>query len=100
MLLRFIDSSVLNSGQRLDNVNKFFLVLTSGKLVLQKGIFKVLLNWPLNEGKWRKYLNQRTSGSAAKKIGPFLWQPKKAWAQSFKEDKTWCSQACKYKTLL
>ena len=36
MLLRFIGGIALNSGQRLDNVNRAHLVLASGKLVLQK----------------------------------------------------------------
>ena len=38
MLLRFIDGTAYNSGQRLDNVNQPRLVLTSGKQVLQKKI--------------------------------------------------------------
>ena len=38
MLLRFIESTALSSGQRLDNVNQIHLVLASGKLVLQKSI--------------------------------------------------------------
>ena len=36
MLLRFIDSAALNSGERLENVNQTHLVLARGKLVLQK----------------------------------------------------------------
>ena len=36
MLLRFIDSTALNSGQRLDNFNQTHLVLASGKLAMQK----------------------------------------------------------------
>ena len=35
-LLRVINSTALNSGQRLDNVDPTHLVLASGKLVLQK----------------------------------------------------------------
>ena len=38
MLFRFIDSAALNKGQRFDNVNRFDLVLASGKLVLQRKI--------------------------------------------------------------
>ena len=33
MLLRFIDGTAYNSGQRLDNVNQAHLVLAGGKLV-------------------------------------------------------------------
>ena len=36
MLPRFIEGTALNSGQRLDNVNRTNLVLASGKLALQK----------------------------------------------------------------
>ena len=36
MLLRFIDSTAKNSGQRLDKANGTHLVLTCGKLVLTK----------------------------------------------------------------
>ena len=35
MLLRFIDGTYKNSGQRLDNVNQTDLEIFSGKLVLQ-----------------------------------------------------------------
>ena len=36
MLLRFIDGTAENSGQRLDNDNRTHLGLVGGKLVLQK----------------------------------------------------------------
>ena len=36
MLPRFIDSTTWNSGQRLDNVNRTYLVLVSDKVALQK----------------------------------------------------------------
>ena len=36
MLLRFIDGTAENSGQRLDYVNQTYLVLANGKLVQQK----------------------------------------------------------------
>ena len=39
MLLRFIDSTSINSGQMLDYVNRTYLVLASGKVVLQKDFF-------------------------------------------------------------
>ena len=35
MLLRLIDGTACDSGQRLENVNQTHLVLVSGKLVLQ-----------------------------------------------------------------
>ena len=38
MLLRFIDGTAKNSGQRLDNVKQTNLELASSKLVLQKNI--------------------------------------------------------------
>ena len=38
MMVKFIDGTDKNSGQRLDNVNWTDLVLASGKLVLQKEI--------------------------------------------------------------
>ena len=38
MLLRFIDGTDSNTGQRLDNVNRTHLFLASGKLVQQKCI--------------------------------------------------------------
>ena len=40
MLLRFIDGTAYNSGQRHDNVNPTHLVLASGNLVLQNGTVK------------------------------------------------------------
>ena len=36
MLLRFIEGTAYNTGQRLDNVNQTHLVVSCGMLVLQK----------------------------------------------------------------
>ena len=36
MLLRFIDGTAKNNGQRLDNVHRTHLLLAKGKLALQK----------------------------------------------------------------
>ena len=36
MLLKFIDATAKNNGQRFDNVNQTYLVPASGKVVLQK----------------------------------------------------------------
>ena len=53
MLQRFMDGPALNSGQRLDNVNKTHLVLASGKLVLQKkkdfklGYYHIIVSFSL-----------------------------------------------------
>ena len=41
-LLSFIDSTSWNSGQRLDNFDQTHLVLTSGKLVLQKNLTLII----------------------------------------------------------
>ena len=41
MLLRLIDGTAYNSGQRLDNVDRTHLVLVSGKLGLQKYLSKM-----------------------------------------------------------
>ena len=43
MLLRFIDGTAQNSGQRLHHVIGAHLVLASGKLVLQKRIVTFIL---------------------------------------------------------
>ena len=45
----FIDSTVKNSGQRLDNVNRINLVLARSKLVLQKEIKKI--QQPISDGR-------------------------------------------------
>ena len=42
-LLRFTDATAQNTAQRLDNVTQTHLVLASGKLVLQKTYFAMII---------------------------------------------------------
>ena len=42
MLVRFVDGTAKNSRHKLDNYNPTYLVLASGKLVLQKNSY-----WPI-----------------------------------------------------
>ena len=46
-LLRLIDGTAENTGQRLDNVNRTHLVLASGKLVVQKNYIFYFMKKPV-----------------------------------------------------
>ena len=78
LLLRFIDGTGLNSGQRLDNVNRAHLVLASCNLVLQKNCrsissfyFFLLLTFSLETRK-QPNMNEKTGRGLMMELGLFL----------------------------